>query len=93
MFLPIRAIHVTTVTQSRRKLMSENVIDSANTSKPASDTAKHKRKPTKKAKPAKKPNRAKKAAGKLFRKYRVSTDRKASPEGSWRIVPNSFGYF
>jgi hypothetical protein len=44
--------------------MSENAIDSENTSKPASDTAKPKRarKPAKKAKPAKKVGRAEKAA-------------------------------
>jgi hypothetical protein len=46
--------------------MSENAIDSENTSKPAPDTAKPKgaRKAAKKAKRAKKAGRAKKAAGK-----------------------------
>jgi hypothetical protein len=50
----------------QEKTMSEQTIDSDNTSKPALDTAKPKgaRKPTKKAKPAKKANRAKKAAAK-----------------------------
>jgi hypothetical protein len=46
--------------------MSENAIDSENTSKPAPDVAKPRgaRKPTKKAKPAKKTARAKKPAAK-----------------------------
>ena len=46
--------------------MSENAIDSENTSKPAPDTAKPKGvgKPGKKAKPAKKTSRAKKPAAK-----------------------------
>lgn len=46
--------------------MSENAIDSENTSKPAPDAAKPKgtHKPVKKAKRAKKAGRAKKAAGK-----------------------------
>ncbi|HLW68632.1 MAG TPA: hypothetical protein VKS79_25155 [Gemmataceae bacterium] len=45
--------------------MSENAIDSENTSKPAPDTAmpKGERKPTKKARAAKKARRAKKPAG------------------------------
>jgi len=46
--------------------MSENAIDSENSSKPATDTAKSKgaRKPTKKAKPLKTSGRPKKAATK-----------------------------
>jgi hypothetical protein len=46
--------------------MSENAIDSENTSKPAPDTPKPKgaRKPVKKARPAKKASRAKKVASK-----------------------------
>jgi hypothetical protein len=45
---------VTTATRSRRNAMSENAIDSENTSKPAPDTAKPKgkRKPAKAAKKA-----------------------------------------
>jgi hypothetical protein len=50
----------------KEKPMSENAIDSENTSKPAPDMAKPKgaRKPAKKAKPTKKVSRAKKPAAK-----------------------------